>query len=77
MTLKYEVYNRLTGLPEEAPDFESAKILRDRLMAEYIEAVVRPAFRAITVLVQLEDGSWKQTLADENGQPVVRDDFAD
>lgn len=75
MTVKYQCHNQLTGNLEEAPDFEAAKLLCERLKAEYIAANVNPLF-AISVLVQNEDGSWTQSLADENGQPAVRDDFA-
>ena len=64
--LKYECHNQLTGNLEEASTFEEAKALRDRLRAEYIAAHVDPLFQ-ISVLVQNEDGSWTQGLADENG----------
>lgn len=70
MTVKYECHNQLTGNLEEALDFEAAKVLRDRLKAEYIAANVDHLFQ-ITVLVQNEDGSWTQSLADENGQPLL------
>lgn len=70
MTVKYECHNQLTGLLEEAPSFEEAKVLRDRLKAEYIAALVDPLF-LISVLVQNENGSWTQALADKNGYPIV------
>lgn len=70
MTTKYECPNQLTGISEQANTWEEAQQLRDRLRAEYIAANVDPLFR-LTVLVQNEDGSWTQSLADENGQPIV------
>ena len=67
---KYECHNQLTGVPEQADTWEEAQQLRDRLRAEYIAAQVDHLFR-LTVLVENEDGSWTQSLADENGQPSV------
>ena len=71
MTFKYEVYNQLTGLPEETSSFEEAKLLQNRIRAEYI-ASIESCF-PISVLIQNEDGSWTQTIADENGEPIVYD----
>jgi hypothetical protein len=72
MTFKYEVHNQLTGLPEEASSFEEAKVLQNRIRAEYI-ASIENCF-VISVLIQNEDGSWTQSLADENGEPIVYDE---
>jgi hypothetical protein len=69
MTIKYEIHNQLTGLLEQAATFEEAKILKERIRAEYI-ASIESLFQ-ITALVQNEDGSWTQSLADANGQPIV------
>jgi len=68
--IKYEVHNQLTGLNEEASTFEDAKILKERLREEYIEQLVDPLFN-ITVMVQNEDDSWTQSVADEVGYPVL------
>lgn len=70
MNKKYEVHNQLTGLLEEAATWEEAQQLRARIRAEYIEDRVDPLFQ-ISVLVQNEDQSWTQSLADENGEPLI------
>lgn len=67
--IKYEIHNQLTGLIEEAKTFEDAKILRTRLREEYIQKLVDPLFQ-ITVLIQNENGSWTQTISDDQGLPV-------
>jgi hypothetical protein len=73
--IKYEVNNQLTGISEEALSFEEAKLLRKRIINDYILQVVESLFH-ITVLVQNEDKSWTQALADENGEPIIyTDDF--
>lgn len=69
MTIKYEVHNQLTGMLEETSSFADAKMLRDRLRNEYIQKMVDPLFQ-ISVLIQNENGSWTQTLADANGLPT-------
>jgi hypothetical protein len=68
MTQKYTVHNQLTGLQEEAFTFEDAKVLQARIKADYL-ASIEGVF-GITVLVENEDGSWTQSLADENGNPI-------
>lgn len=70
MTVKYEVHNQLTGLNEEAQTYEEAKILKERIRAEYIATLVDPLF-IITVMVQNEDGSWTQGPSDEEGFPIL------
>lgn len=67
--IKYEVHNQLTGLNEEAYTFEDAKILSARLKEEYMVRNVNDLF-LISVLVQNEDGSWTQGLADSEGGMV-------
>lgn len=67
---KYECPNQLTGISEQADTWEAAQQLRSRLRAEYIAAQVDFLFQ-LTVLVQNEDGSWTQSLADENGNPCI------
>ncbi len=69
MTKKYNIHNQLTGLQEEAITFEEAKILQDKIRQEYYKTI--EGLFAITVLVQNEDNSWTQSLADENGNPIV------
>lgn len=69
MTIKYEVYNQLTGLVEEASTFENAKILQTKIRADYISTI--EGLFDISVLVQNEDGSWTQARADSEGNPVV------
>jgi hypothetical protein len=69
MTVKYEVHNQLTGIPEQADTFEEAKLLQTRIRNEYM-ASIESCF-VISVLIQNEDESWTQTLADENGEPIV------
>ncbi len=66
--IKYEVPNQLTGIPEQAETFEEAKALQARIRAEYM-ATIESCF-TISVLVQNEDGSWTQSQADENGNPL-------
>lgn len=68
--IKYEIHNQLTGLNEFKEDFEDAKLLLQNIREEYIRKLVDPLF-TITVMVQNEDGSWTQSLADENGYPVL------
>ena len=69
MTVKYEVHNQLTGIPEQADTFEEAKLLQTRIRNEYM-ASIESCF-AISVLIQNEDNSWTQSLADENGGPII------
>jgi hypothetical protein len=74
MTIIYEIHNQLTGQLEQAATFEEAKILQERIRAEYI-ASIEGLFQ-ITTLVQNEDGSWAQSLADAYGQPISVSDSA-
>lgn len=69
MTFKYAIHNQLTGLQEEALTFEDAKILQARIKADYLASI--EVLFTITVLVQNEDESWTQSVADENGYPIV------
>ena len=69
MTIKYQVTNQLTGIQEFADSFEEALKLQARLRDEYLKTL-DPLF-AMTVLVENEDGSWTQSLADEHGNPVI------
>lgn len=66
---KYEVPNQLTGVSEEVATFEEAVALRAQRKNEFIADRVDPLY-IITVLVQNEDGTWTQSVADENGDPV-------
>lgn len=72
MTTKYSIHNQTTGLQEEAQTFEDAKILQQRIKNEYLE--FNKSLFTITVLVQNEDGSWTQSVADENGNPIIAQD---
>jgi hypothetical protein len=74
MTHKYEIHNQLTGLLEQADTWEEALELRSRIRNEYI-AYIESIFN-ISVLVQNEDGSWTQSLADADGQPISVSDSA-
>ena len=64
MTRKWAVHNQVTGLQEELDSFEAMKARR-------LEIIEESHLFDITVLVQNEDGTWTQTLADANGDPVV------
>lgn len=70
MLKKYEVHNQLTGVLEEAATWFEAQQLRDRLRGEYIAHMVDPLF-PISVLVENEDGSWTQSVADDSGEPTT------
>jgi hypothetical protein len=67
MTRKYEIHNQVTGLLEEAQTFEDALVLQERIKQDFLK--FNEALFVITVLTQNEDGSWTQTVADENGNP--------
>ena len=66
---KYQIHNQVTGLSEEAPTFQDALILRERIKQDYLEFV--KGLFDITVLTQNEDGSWTYAASDENGDPVI------
>jgi hypothetical protein len=66
--IKYEVPNQLTGIAESAATWEDAKILSEKLKAEYL-AYLGNIF-TITVLIENEDGTWTQALADAEGMPI-------
>ena len=69
MTKKYSIHNQLTGLQEEALTFEDSKVLQQRLKQEWLE--YNTGLFTITVLVENGDGSWTQSVADENGEPII------
>jgi len=64
MARKWAVHNQITGLQEELDSFEAIKARR-------LEIIEESRLFDITVLVQNEDGSWTQTLADTNGDPII------
>ena len=64
MARKWAVHNQVTGLQEELDSFEAMKARR-------LEIIEESHLFDITVLVQNEDGTWTQTLADANGDPVI------
>jgi hypothetical protein len=63
MARKWAVHNQITGLQEELDSFEAIKTRR-------LEIIEQSRLFDITVLVQNEDETWTQTLADANGDPV-------
>ncbi len=63
MARKWSVHNQTTGLQEELDSFEAIKVRR-------LEIIEESHLFDITVLVQNEDGTWTQSLADSNGDPV-------
>lgn len=69
MTRKYEVHNQLTGMLESADTWAEAQVLRDRIRTDYINSI--EGIFAISVLTENEDGSWTQSLADANGDPIA------
>lgn len=68
MVIKYSIHNQLTGLSEEALTFEDAKVLQNTIKQAYIDSI--SGLWQITALVQNDDGTWTQSLADENGDPL-------
>lgn len=69
MSKKYQVTSQLNGLATEAATFEEIKAIREQFVRDYI---AHCNLFAITVLIKDEDGFWVQSLADENGEPVVQ-----
>lgn len=69
MTKKYRIHNQLTGLQDEANSFEDAKLLQQRLKQEYYESI--ESLFNISVLTENEDGSWTQSLSDDEGNPII------
>ena len=65
---KYEIHNQVTGLSEEAPTFQDALTLQERIKQDYLE--FQKGLFAITVLTQNEDGSWTYAVSDDNGNPI-------
>jgi hypothetical protein len=63
MAIKWAIHNQITGLQEELDSFEAIKTRR-------LEIIEESHLFDITVLVQNEDETWTQTLADANGDPV-------
>lgn len=69
MAKKYEIHNQVTGILEETQTFEDALVLQERIKQDYLK--FNESLFTITVLIQNEDGSWTQSVADENGNPLV------
>lgn len=69
MTRKYEVGNQLTGISDSADTFEEIKKIREKNIAEFLEHIGN--FK-ITVLELNANGSWSQSVADENGDPYIQ-----
>ena len=63
MARKWAVHNQVTGLQEERDSFEAIKTRR-------LEIIEESHLFDITVLVQNEDNTWTQSMADENGDPI-------
>jgi hypothetical protein len=64
MARKWAIHNQITGLQEELDSFEAIKARR-------LEIIEESRLFDITVLIQNEDGTWTQTLADANGDPII------
>lgn len=71
MNKKYEVHNQITGLNDEAATFKEAKELQEKNLNEYFNIIKNNLF-CITVLVEQENGSWEQSLADDKGNPISK-----
>ena len=69
MTRRYEVHNQVTGMLESADTFADALVLQERIKQDYLR--FNEGLFLISVLVENEDGTWTQSLSDENGDPVV------
>lgn len=69
MIRKYYIHNQLTGLHEEALTFEDAKVLQEKIKQAYYETI--QGLFTITVMVENSDGNMTQSVADENGNPIV------
>jgi len=69
MTRRYEVHNQVTGLLESADTFADALVLQERIKQDYLK--FNEGLFLISVFVENEDGTWTQSLSDENGDPLV------
>jgi hypothetical protein len=69
MTKKYSIHNQLTGLQEETLTFEDAQVLQEQIKQAYYETI--QGLFTNTVMVENQDGSWTQSVADENGEPII------
>jgi hypothetical protein len=66
---KYNVFNQLTGKPEEALTYEEALILQKKIKDEYYASI--EGIFTITVLVKNEDETWTQSVSDNQGNPLI------
>jgi len=66
---KYNVFNQLTGKPEEALTYEEALILQKKIKDEYYASI--EGLFTITVLVKNEDETWTQSVSDNQGNPLI------
>lgn len=66
---KYNVFNQLTGKPEEASTYEEALILQKKIKDEYYASI--EGIFTITVLVKNEDETWTQSVSDNQGNPLI------
>jgi hypothetical protein len=69
MIKKYEIHDQITGVLEGAQTFEEALVIQRRIQEDYLKTIAE--LFVITVLVQNADGSWTQSIADENGDPLI------
>lgn len=69
MTRRYEVHNQVTGLLESADTYADALLLQERIKQDYLK--FHEGLFVISVLVENEDGTWTQSLSDENGDPII------
>jgi hypothetical protein len=66
---KYNVFNQLTGQPEEVSTYEEALILQKKIKDEYYASI--EGLFTITVLVKNEDETWTQSVSDNQGNPLI------
>ena len=69
MAKRYEVHNQVTGLLESADTYADALVLQERIKQDYLK--FHESLFVISVLVENEDGTWTQSLSDENGDPII------
>lgn len=69
MIRKYAVLNQTTGIQEESDSFEEIKAIRKKLIEDYVKSI--ESVFSISVLVKNSDDTWTQSVADENGNPIV------
>lgn len=69
---KYSIYNQITGNPEEALSYEDALVLQKKIQQDWLDW--NKELFTITVLVENLDGSWTQSISDDSGNPIIREE---